>query len=136
MHRGGFRRKRAGEIERYRHVLEQFVFFDFDRAEIRSDARPIMDAKAAILRDEPSLRLRIDGHADERGSDEYNLALGMRRASSAKRYLVAHGADEVQIEVHSFGEERPLDPRHTKAAWDRNRRAEFWVVGEPVARSP
>ena len=128
--------RRRAEAARNRFLLEQMVFFDFDRAEIRPDARPIMDAKAALLGAEPSTRLRIDGHADERGSDEYNLALGMRRAASAKQYLVNHGADPAQIEVQSFGEERPLDPRHILAAWDRNRRAEFTVIDGPLAQAP
>ena len=73
----------------------------------------------------PALTLRISGHADERGSDEYNLALGNRRAAAAKRYLVSRGIADGRITVVSYGEERPLNPASTEAAWAQNRRAEF-----------
>ena len=75
-----------------------------------------------------SLRIRISGHADERGSDEYNLALGLRRAAEAKRYLAALGVAEDRIEIVTFGEERPAVQGHSEEAWALNRRAEFEVI--------
>lgn len=112
-------------------VLEQLVsmiHFDLDQADIRSDDQANLDRKVAILQANPGVRLRVSGHADERGSDEYNLALGNRRAGAAKRQLVNKGVDAGRIEVISFGEERPLDPGHDEGAWSRNRRDEFEVT--------
>ena len=125
------RDRRERDLARARATLQAVIFFDFDRSDIRFDARPIMDAKAVILRAHPSIRMHIDGHADERGSSEYNLALGMRRAASAKQYLVRLDVDPSRIEIRSFGEERPADPRHTREAWDKNRRAEFEITQVP-----
>ncbi len=108
--------------------LTGMIFFDFDRSDIRSDDMGNMDRKAAILGANPSTRMRIAGHADERGSDEYNLALGSRRAASAKRYLEAKGVDGSRIETVSFGEERPLQQGSDEAAFAQNRRDEFEVT--------
>ena len=80
---------------------------------------------AAILATNSAVHVRVSGHCDERGSDEYNLALGNRRAASAKRYLVGKGVDGSRIETVSFGEERPVDPGHDETAWAKNRRDEF-----------
>ena len=118
-------------------ALEQLVamiHFDLDQADIRSDDQANLDRKAAILQANPGVRLRVSGHADERGSDEYNLALGNRRAGAAKRQLVNKGVDAGRIEVISFGEERPLDPGHDEDAWSKNRRDEFEVTagGESI----
>src|SRR5207247_508217 len=77
----------------------------------------------------PDLRIRISGHCDERGSDEYNLALGNRRATAAKQYLVSHGIDGGRIETSSYGEERPLAQGHDEGAWAQNRRDEFEIIG-------
>jgi peptidoglycan-associated lipoprotein len=122
-------RRAREEAERARAALmaelNAMVNFDFDRSDIRSMDMAKLDRKAAILAANPGVRLRIAGHCDERGSDEYNLALGNRRASSSKRYLVNKGVDASRIEIVSFGEERPLDAGHTEDAWARNRRAEF-----------
>jgi len=81
----------------------------------------------------PSIRLRIDGHADERGSVEYNLALGLRRANAAKQFLVGFGLDESRFETQTFGESRPLDPRSNEEAWAKNRRAEFHIIAGQLA---
>lgn len=108
--------------------LTGMVFFDYDRSDIRADDTGNMDRKAAILGANPSTRLRIAGHADERGSDEYNLALGSRRAASAKRYLEGKGVDGGRIETISYGEERPLQQGSDEAAFAQNRRAEFTVT--------
>jgi peptidoglycan-associated lipoprotein len=118
-----------------RATMAEMIFFDFDRSEIRADARPVMDRKARILRDEPTVRILIAGHADERGSTEYNLALGSRRAESARQYLIAAGIDGSRIEIVSFGEERPLERGSNEAAWARNRRAEFTVTAGSLLAS-
>ncbi len=105
--------------------LQERVHFDFDRSDVRDDDMANLDRKAAILMANPAVQIRIAGHADERGSDEYNLALGNRRAESAKRYLVNKGIDTGRIGIVSFGEERPLNPASTEEAWAQNRRDEF-----------
>jgi peptidoglycan-associated lipoprotein len=113
------------------------IHFEFDAAEIRSDDRGLLDRKAAIMGANNGLRVRISGHADERGSDEYNLALGSRRAAAAKTYLVNKGIDAGRIETVSFGEERPLDPGHDETSWAANRRDEFEVTaGGQTLRNP
>ncbi|HEX5386145.1 MAG TPA: peptidoglycan-associated lipoprotein Pal [Gemmatimonadales bacterium] len=104
------------------------INFDFDKADIRPADQSNLDRKAAILAANPGLTLRIAGNADERGSDEYNLALGNRRAAAAKRYLTSKGVDGARLDVVSYGEERPLDPGHTEDAWAKNRRDDFEVT--------
>jgi peptidoglycan-associated lipoprotein len=105
--------------------LGSMVHFDFDMAEIRGDDKPLLDRKAAILSLNQSLRVTISGHADERGSDEYNLALGNRRAAAVKTYLMNKGIDGGRLTVTSYGEEKPLASGHDEDAWAQNRRAEF-----------
>lgn len=113
------------------------IHFEFDAADIRPDDRSLLDRKAAILGANNGLRVRISGHADERGSDEYNLALGSRRAAAAKTYLVNKGIDASRIETVSFGEERALDPGHDETSWAANRRDEFEVTaGGQNLRNP
>ena len=112
--------------------VQIMVHFDFDKADIRSDDRTILDHKAAILGANGGLRLRIAGHADERGSDEYNLALGNRRAVAVKTYLANKGIDGSRLDVVSYGEEQPLAPGHDEDAWAQNRRAEFEVTAGGV----
>ncbi|MFO7261458.1 MAG: OmpA family protein [bacterium] len=118
---------------RNRAILMEMIHFDFDRADIRPDAREILERKVPILRADPTIRLRIDGHADERGSVEYNLALGLRRANAAKQFLVGFGLDESRFETQTFGESRPLDPRSNEEAWAKNRRAEFHIIAGQLA---
>jgi peptidoglycan-associated lipoprotein len=117
---------RAGE--EVRNTLASMIHFDLDRSNVRSDDMGVLDQKVAILQANPDLRIRIGGHCDERGSDEYNLALGNRRAQAAKQYLVSHGIDASRIETQSWGEERPMVDGHDESAWSQNRRAEFEVV--------
>jgi peptidoglycan-associated lipoprotein len=109
-------------------TLASMIHFDLDKSNIRSDDMGALDQKVAILQANPDLRIRIGGHCDERGSDEYNLALGNRRAQSAKQYLVSHGIDASRIETQSWGEERPLVDGHDEGAWSQNRRDEFEVI--------
>lgn len=114
--------------EEVRNMLAAMIHFDLDRSNIRSDDMAALDQKVAIMQANPDLRIRIGGHCDERGSDEYNLALGNRRAQAAKQYLVSHGIDASRIETQSWGEERPAVDGHDESAWSQNRRAEFEVT--------
>ena len=109
--------------------LAAMIHFDFDKSDIKADDESNLNRKAAILASNSAVHIRVAGHCDERGSDEYNLALGNRRAASAKRYLVGKGVDGSRIETVSFGEERPLDPGHDETAWAKNRRDEFDLTG-------
>jgi len=108
--------------------LGTMINFEFDKADIRSADQGTLDRKAAVLAANTNVRIRIAGHADDRGSDEYNLALGNRRAAAAKRYLESKGVDAARIEVVSYGEERPLNPGADEAAYAQNRRDEFEVT--------
>ena len=108
--------------------LAAMINFEYDQADVRSADEATLDRKAAILQANPKVRLTISGHADERGSDEYNLALGNRRAAAAKRYLQNKGIDGSRLDVVSYGEERPLNPGHDEASYAQNRRDEFQVT--------
>ncbi len=118
--------------------LGNVIHFDYDKADIKPEDMPILDRKAAIMRANPAVRLRISGHADERGSDEYNLVLGNKRALAAKAYLESKGIDGSRIEITSYGEERPMDRAATEEAWARNRRDEFEITagGAQLVRPP
>src|SRR6266566_2935317 len=114
--------------EAVRTLLATLIHFDYDKAIIRGGDAAVLDTKVAILQANPGLRIRISGHCDERGSDEYNLALGNRRATAAKQYVVSHGIDASRIETASYGEERPLAQGHDEEAWAQNRRDEFEIL--------
>jgi len=109
-------------------AMQAMIHFDFDRSDIKAEDQATLNRKAAILQANQGLRVRIAGHCDERGSDEYNLALGNRRAAAAKRYLVSRGVAADRIEIVSFGEERPMAMGHDEDAWTQNRRDEFEIV--------
>src|SRR6266480_924596 len=118
-------------------MLATLIHFDYDKAIIRGGDAAVLDQKVAILQANPGLRIRVSGHCDERGSDEYNLALGNRRATAAKQYLVSHGIDASRIETVSYGEERPLAQGHDEAAWAQNRRDETEILaGGDALRQP
>jgi len=120
-----------------RTMLATMIHFDYDKANIRPDDAGTLDQKVGILQANGNLRVRVAGHCDERGSDEYNLALGNRRATSAKQYLVSHGIDAGRVETQSYGKERPLDPGHNEEAWSKNRRDEFDILsGGDVLKQP
>jgi peptidoglycan-associated lipoprotein len=104
------------------------IYFDFDKSDIRTDAAATLDRKIPWLQANPGMRIRIEGNADERGSDEYNLALGQRRAAAAKRYLVERGIDASRFDLVSYGEERPVCTDHNEDCWQRNRRDDFVIV--------
>jgi len=113
------------ERETIRVTLTAPILFAFDRSDLTSAARATLEEKLAILRRDASISLRIEGHADERGSSEYNLALGMRRAAAARRFFILAGIPADRITVTSFGEERPLCMSANEACWRVNRRDEF-----------
>jgi len=121
-------RRRAAELESVRNAIAAKVYFDYDKDEIRDDQKAVLDAKVGILNANTGLRLRIAGHTDDRGSDEYNLALGQRRAASVQRYLVSRGIGAARFETVSFGKERPAAQGQNEAAWSQNRRAEFEII--------
>jgi len=104
------------------------IYFDFDKSSIREEYRPILEKTGAFLKDNTSVHIRIEGNCDERGSPEYNLALGERRANSAERFLVSLGISPDRIEVISYGEERPLASGYSEEAWDQNRRDDFVII--------
>lgn len=108
--------------------LLRTVYFDYDRSEIRADQRATLQANAAFLRDNPTVRILVEGHADERGTREYNLALGDRRAQAARDYLMSLGIDAGRIETISYGEEQPVSTGEGESVWSLNRRAEFVAV--------
>ncbi|MGQ0703222.1 MAG: OmpA family protein [Gemmatimonadales bacterium] len=110
-------------------VETNLIHFDYDKSDIKPEYEPVLNRKADIMRVNPAVRIRISGHADERGSDEYNLVLGNQRAQAARAYLMARGIDGSRIEITSFGEERPLEPASTEEAWAKNRRDEFLIIG-------
>ena len=103
------------------------IHFDFDKADIRAGDAKILDASAAWLKANPTYLLLIEGHCDERGTNEYNLALGERRAKAAMAYLGAQGVRADRITVISYGEERPVCTERTEACWGKNRRDQFLV---------
>ena len=101
------------------------AFFDFDSYKLRDDARSALDHDARVLRDNHGVHITIEGHCDERGTVEYNQALGEKRAQAARDYLVAAGIDESRIQIISYGKERPFADGHDEGAWQQNRRAHF-----------
>jgi len=113
-------------------ALTATIYFDLDRSDITDDSRAKLDAKVPVLSQNTAVRIRIAGHTDSRGSDEYNLALGQRRAAAAKRYLTDRGIDGSRIEIVSFGEERPTCTDESEGCWSRNRRDEFDITGGQI----
>lgn len=110
------------------------IFFEFDRADLRSDARDTLRANADWLKTNPSARIEIEGHCDERGTNEYNLALGAKRAQSAKDYLVSLGIAGDRLSTISYGEEIPVCREHEESCWRQNRRARFVIIpGRPAS---
>lgn len=118
-----------------RATLEVVVQFDYDESDITAAGERILRAKLPILRSSPTVRLRLEGHADERGSTEYNLALGSRRAESVRDFLSGFGISADRFTTTSFGEERPAVNRSDEAAWAQNRRVEFVITGGQIVVS-
>jgi peptidoglycan-associated lipoprotein len=126
--RSGIIRDSLAAVERTRDALVAKVYFDFDRAELRDDQRAVLVSKLPVLKANPSVRIRIEGNADERGSDEYNMALGMRRAQTARKYLIDNGIDAARMDISSNGEEHGVCQEHDESCWKQNRRDEFVIV--------
>lgn len=125
------------EARRAREILAEKVYFDYDKSELTDQAREVLQRKIGVLRANDDVRLRIEGHADERGSVEYNLALGKRRAESVKSFIAGYGLDASRFETVTYGEERPARAGHDESAWAMNRRAEFVIVaGGDMLRAP
>ncbi len=118
--------QRAREAARSQFVNEH-VYFAFDSAALSPGAQDILRDKAAYMTENPDVSVTIEGHCDERGTNEYNLALGERRAQSVKSFLVDLGIGAERMSTISYGEERPADPGHDETAWTRNRRAQFVI---------
>jgi peptidoglycan-associated lipoprotein len=108
-------------------IEENKIYFDFDSFELKPQARTILQKKAALFKNVPALKMRIEGHCDERGTDEYNLALGEKRARVAYEFLILLGVEPQRLQIISYGEEYPADAGHTETAWAQNRRDEFKV---------
>jgi len=118
-------------------TMSELIHFDYDKSDIKPEDTQKLDGKGALLKQFSALRIRITGHCDERGSDQYNIALGMRRATAAKTYLVQLGIDASRIDVASLGREVPIDPGHDESAWAQNRRDEFDIIaGSQSLRAP
>jgi len=108
-------------------VMQEDIYFDFDKSTLTPAAQDNLLQKAEWLRENPDATVTIEGNCDERGTSEYNLALGDRRAEAAKAFLVDLGIDPMRMTTISYGEERPVDPRHNEEAWAKNRRDHFVV---------
>ncbi len=116
-------------VEPVDHIDFQTIYFDFDKYNLKSDAKQSLQYNYNLMKENGDLRVLIEGHCDERGTVEYNLALGERRARAAMDYLVNLGISPSRLSVISYGKERPAMMGHTEAAWSKNRRCEFVVTG-------
>jgi peptidoglycan-associated lipoprotein len=121
---GAWRERMAAQVE------AEPIYFDFDRSFIRPEYRAVLAKKAEFLKENPGSHLRVEGNCDERGTNEYNLALGERRSNSAKNYLVSLGISPDRIETISYGEERPLSIGHNEDSWSQNRRDDFVLIAK------
>jgi peptidoglycan-associated lipoprotein len=110
--------------------MTERIYFDFDKSVLKLEAQALLKKKAEWLKANPNSKLLIEGNCDERGTAEYNLALGERRAAAAQSYIVALGIPASRIKTVSYGKEFPFDPGHDEAAWAKNRRAHFVITGK------
>jgi len=117
------------KAEQLRQEISAFesehVYFDYDKSELKPETQEILTKKAAFLQANPDYNVKIEGNCDERGTNEYNLALGERRATAASKFINALGVSDYRISTVSYGEEKPVDPGHNENAWSKNRRDEF-----------
>ena len=111
-------------------LSKRSVYFDFDSFVVKDEYKPLVEAHARFLQQHPDMKMTIQGNTDERGSHEYNIALGQKRADAVKRMMVLLGARDSQIETVSFGKEKPKNPGHDEAAWAENRRDDIVYAGE------
>ena len=117
----------AAELARQRALAKTVFYFEFDKSDLSQEDRDALVYHAEELKKNPNSKIRLEGHADERGTREYNLALGERRAQAVERYLQVQGVAAGQMETISYGEERPIDPRHNEEAWAKNRNDGFVI---------
>jgi len=122
-----------GSVEDFRVSVGDRVFFGYDRFDLTPEARQVLERQAAWLRRYPNVRLLVAGNCDERGTREYNLALGARRAAAARDYLTSLGIEAGRMETVSYGKERPVDPRSQEEAWSVNRNAQSQIVSGAVS---
>lgn len=122
------RERMAAAIAAARNTIAAPIYFDLDKADLTDQAKALLDAKIPILNANQTLQIRIAGNCDARGSDEYNLALGQRRAAQAKRYLTDHGVSGARIDLISYGKERPAVEGDSEDAYSKNRRDEFEIT--------
>jgi len=122
--------EKAWQARRVANIEAESIYFDFDKSFIQLEYRSVLKEKAEFLKDNPDIYIRIEGNCDERGTNEYNLALGERRANSAAKFLISLGISPGRIETISYGEERPLATGHGEGAWAQNRRDDFVVIAK------
>jgi len=127
---------RPGSREEFQVSVGDRVYFDTDRYDLRPDARTTLEKQAQWLKQYGNVRIQVEGHADERGTREYNLALGDRRAAAVKNYLVALGIPAGRVTTISYGKERPVDPRSSEDAWAQNRRGVTVIMDGAVGALP
>jgi peptidoglycan-associated lipoprotein len=118
----------ARRLAEARNLLTQVVYFDYDQSDIRDDSRSALEQKLPLLNANPNLTIKVTGHTDSRGSDEYNIALGQRRARAVRDFLVQRGIASNRITIDTRGEEMPVAQGEDESAWSQNRRAEFEIV--------
>jgi peptidoglycan-associated lipoprotein len=118
----------AAGVAAARNTITAMIYFDLDKSDLTDQDKASLDQKIPILNANAGLRIRVAGNCDERGSDEYNLALGQRRAAAAKRYLTDHGVDGGRVDVISYGKERPVAQGHDEGSWAQNRNAQFEIT--------
>ena len=104
------------------------IYFDYDRAAVRDDARATLDGNASWMKKFRTVKVLVEGHCDERGTEEYNLALGEKRAKAAQDYMLSLGVGADRIKIISYGKSQPLNPGHDEGAWQMNRRAQFLII--------
>ena len=129
-------RNRVARTARVRETLSDIVYFEYDSDQLTEEAQAKLRTKVAILRANPTLQVQVEGHADERGSTEYNLALGQRRAETVRDFMTSYGVTAGQTSTLSYGEERPIMEGSSESAWSRNRRAEFAIAGGEITNVP
>ncbi len=126
--------RRQASVEHFQSQVGDRVFFSFDRFDLSPEARDVLERQSDWLKQFPVITITVAGHSDERGTREYNLALGERRANSVKNYLVALGVDSNRIRTVSYGKEQPVDPRSVEAAWAKNRRGVSLPDGSTISQ--
>ncbi len=118
------------EGEVFESSLLRDIYFDFDRYDVHPEAASVLKENAAVLMKYPKMKIQIEGHCDERGTNEYNLALGERRANSTMKHLVLLGISGDRLSTITYGEERPFDPAHNEEAWAKNRRGHMVILSK------